>query len=501
MLPPRARADGHLAHVHLRQSEQRAGLGHRDHRHRPRAAARHHATALERVEGEVDRVAAAAELAPDRERSVVRADHDAAVDLERLERCRHGRAGRRLGRLLVGPAEPARSRERRPLGRARVGLAPARAARRRLGLGRLRRVDDLAHRGTAVSASARSYTASITAAIACSMFPFWTTATPDFEAWSTMKSCRWRMSPNRSRYFSSARSPPRGGVADREVRRVEGLVLDRHDHVDEDDARRRLPHHPRHEVDALEDDRPPLVLGPVDRRLHAHENVSRLVDEADQQRVARLALGRRERLSGLEARVVHRGHELDGEECAHRLAEEVGRRDARDPEPMRDLARDRRLAGPGRPADENDDRRVELAQVLVAAQPADRDRGGLGPERLDRELRHPLERDGIGPAPAQVRLDPVGELVRGQRLEAGGDERARHHALRVGQAVVAAERQRLAPARLGHDTATPSRAAAASARSSPSTSPAVGTTSVSASTSAAAARGAPPRPRRRSQPP
>ena len=56
------------------------------------------------------------------------------------------------------------------------------------------------------------------------------------------------------------------------------------------------------------------------------------------------------------------------EERAHRLADEVGRRDARDPEPVGDLGRDRRLARAGRAADEDHDRQVELAQLLVAAE-------------------------------------------------------------------------------------------------------------------------------------
>ena len=60
------------------------------------------------------------------------------------------------------------------------------------------------------------------------------------------------------------------------------------------------------------------------------------------------------------------------EERAHRLADEVGRRDAGDPEPVRDLGRDRRLAGAGRAADQHDDRHVERLQVGEPPQAADR---------------------------------------------------------------------------------------------------------------------------------
>ena len=45
--------------------------------------------------------------------------------------------------------------------------------------------------------------------------------------------------------------------------------------------------HPRHEVDALQHHRPALVERPVERRLDADEHVARLVEEAEQRRVAR----------------------------------------------------------------------------------------------------------------------------------------------------------------------------------------------------------------------
>ena len=110
-----------------------------------------------------------------------------------------------------------------------------------------------------------------------------------------------------------------------------------------------------------------------------------------ERRVAGLLLGQRQ--ARLEARVVHRRHELLREERAHRLADEVGRGDARDPEPVRDLGRDRRLA-------RCRSRRRRGAMIgmssacsaRVAAQPAD----GLRAVVLRRAPRRRARRAGRG---------------------------------------------------------------------------------------------------------
>ena len=92
--------------------------------------------------------------------------------------------------------------------------------------------------------------------------------------------------------------------------------------------------HARDEVHALEHHRPALLERALDRGAHADEHVPRLLEEAGDDRILRLL--RLAQAGGrLEARVVDRRHELLREERAHRLPDEVGRRDARDPEPVR----------------------------------------------------------------------------------------------------------------------------------------------------------------------
>ena len=173
------------------------------------------------------------------------------------------------------------------------------------------------------------------------------------------------------------------------------------------------------------------------------------------------------------------------EERAHRLADEVGRRDARDPEPVRGLGRDRRLARAGRAADEQDDRQVELLELAVAAQPPDRLRA-LAPRRAPRP-RAPATRSSstLARRGRSVLLDPLRQLVRAPERDADGDQRARHQALRVGEL----RRRRAAAAPSG---AAGSRGALQQARASArsrSSSPAA-TTSFSAKTSSAPALGA-----------
>src|SRR2546423_13703499 len=110
----------------------------------------------------------------------------------------------------------------------------------------------------------------------------------------------------------------------------------------------------------------------------------------------------------LEARLVDRWHEGAGEERAHRLPHEVGRGDARDSEAISELSRDRRLAGARRAADEDHDRQVELAELLVAAQALDRLASLLLAEHLDRERLEPPELDAALPAFAQPALAAPG---------------------------------------------------------------------------------------------
>ena len=193
----------------------------------------------------------------------------------------------------------------------------------------------------------------------------------------------------------------------------------------------RARQHPGHEVDALEHHRPALLERPLDRGLDADEHVPRLVEEAASSG-SRLRVRVGERAAGLEARVVDRGMNSSREERAHRLADEVGRGDARDPEAVRDLGRDRRLARAGRAADEHDDRQVELVQLAVAAQPAD----GVAPSSLAEQSRassssrssrrSPRGRAARGPPRSAARA-----RTRGRRETPVADQRARHQALRV----------------------------------------------------------------------
>ena len=158
------------------------------------------------------------------------------------------------------------------------------------------------------------------------------------------------------------------------------------------------------------------------------------------------------RAAGSEARVVDRRHELLREERAHRLADEVGRGHAGDPEPVGDVGRDGRLARARRAADEQDDRQVELVEVAVAAQAAHgwcrpRARGSRAPPPRGARASSPA---GRSPQGRPRRRAPA---RRPGRRETGGDQRPRHQALRERQAVLAAERHRLAVAAVGHLTA------------------------------------------------
>jgi hypothetical protein len=130
-------------------------------------------------------------------------------------------------------------------------------------------------------------------------------------------------------------------------------VVDREDELDDERTLDVGGDHPRNEVNALEHHRPALLHHPVDRGAHADEHIAGLREEAVDDAILVVVVLR---LARFEARVVDRRHEVLREERPHRLADEVGRGDPRDPEPVGELRGDGRLAGPGGPADEQDDR-------------------------------------------------------------------------------------------------------------------------------------------------
>ncbi len=201
-------------------------------------------------------------------------------------------------------------------------------------------------------------------------------------------------------------------------------------------------------MDALEHHRPALLERTLDRRADADEHVPRLLEEAGDDRIVGL-LGLAQSGRRLEARVVDRRHELLGEERAHRLPDEVGRRDPRDPEPVRGLRRDGRLARAGRAADEDDHGQVELVQLTEAPEPADR-LGALGvAEHLEGELLDPLEVRALLATLDEVLVDALRQLVRTSERDADRDEGAGHQALRV-RMLGRAERQGLGVAWMAH---------------------------------------------------
>jgi hypothetical protein len=120
--------------------------------------------------------------------------------------------------------------------------------------------------------------------------------------------------------------------------------------------------------------------------------------------------------------VVDRRHELAREEGPHRLPDEIGRGDARDPQPVGDVGRDRGLPRARRASDEQDQRQVELVQVAVAAQALHRDAAVLASERLERDLLQPLQRRRRTILRGEVGLDGDRELVGAGGGEPGGDQ-------------------------------------------------------------------------------
>ena len=164
-LPAGRGTDGHLPHVHVGKRLQRPRIACRDHCHRAAPASRDDPRALQRVEREVERLAAGADLLPRREivRLLLRGpDDDVPVDRQLLQRLLHAGARGVLSPGLVCAPEPARTRQRRALGDAREALAEAGAGRARLNLGGVG--SGLRHE-TFCSLSAAVSTSSMTAAI------------------------------------------------------------------------------------------------------------------------------------------------------------------------------------------------------------------------------------------------------------------------------------------------------------------------------------------------
>ena len=139
----------------------------------------------------------------------------------------------------------------------------------------------------------------------------------------------------------------------------------------------------------------------------------------------------REREPRLEARVVDGRHELLREERAHRLADEVGRRDACDAEAVRGLRRDGRLPGARGAADEQQQRLVEtlaahradgVAGRSVAASSSPITSAASSPSRsMSRE---------IAPRSARSRSARRAIEIRALRIEPGDRQRPRHEPLR-----------------------------------------------------------------------
>ena len=236
-------------------------------------------------------------------------------------------------------------------------------------------------------------------------------------------------------------------------------------------------------MDALEHHRPALLERPLDDGADADEDVPRLVEEPRQRRVISLRRGR----AGLEARVVDRRHELLREERAHRLADEVGGRDARDPQAVGDLRRHAGLPGAGAAADEDDDRQVELLELAVAPQPAHGVDALVLAQNVLGKLLQALEVDGGLARAPRDRPRREGRAPTRARGQPCRNERPGEEPLRVGEATLAAQRQVVETPRLGHAGTLSATAASASATSSESRSgsPGSDTTSFRAKTTRA----------------
>ena len=155
------------------------------------------------------------------------------------------------------------------------------------------------------------------------------------------------------------------------------------------------------------------------------------------------------------------------EECPHDLTDLVGRDHARDPEPVGELGRDRRLADAGDAAEQDDQRPVEAARAATT--------GGSGwspprpPPRAAPPRRARAARRRSPPArraaPSRSSIS-ARERERALGRQPGRHDRLRHQPLRVRKAVVAADHDDLvrAPARsafIGSRAASASRSRSA----------------------------------------
>ena len=112
--------DGDLLHVGVGRVQQRALGTEREHRERVRLTVRGEVRALERVDGDVDLLAALADLLADEEHrglvALAFADDDRAGDVDVVERRAHALDGGVVGRVLVALAHPAAGGQRCGLG-------------------------------------------------------------------------------------------------------------------------------------------------------------------------------------------------------------------------------------------------------------------------------------------------------------------------------------------------------------------------------------------------
>ena len=149
-----------------------------------------------------------------------------------------------------------------------------------------------------------------------------------------------------------------------------------------------------------------------------------------------------------------RRHELTREECPDDLTDLVGGDDAGDSQPVGELGGDRGLADSRDPADQDDQRPVESSQQPpLAKAPGDVLTLLLGEHLLGQPSKL-ADVHLASPATEQPLLDQPGEREATFWRKAGGHDRLRHQALRIGQSVVATHHHDF-PASLRHLPSTP----------------------------------------------
>ncbi len=164
-------------------------------------------------------------------------------------------------------------------------------------------------------------------------------------------------------------------------------------------------------MDPLQHEAVALEHRTVDQRLDPCRHDSSLLAESDDDGVGTVRYRDSETSPRVERTFVDRGHEVLGKDTTHDLANGIRRHDARDTEPVSDLGGDRRLAHAGRPADEHDERVVELGELVeadVAAERTPRPPSGRG---TPRQAAQPRDRERGLAALTQVVLNGLGDLV------------------------------------------------------------------------------------------